>query len=31
MLVYKGYKFELKINNKERSYLRACAGTARFA
>ncbi|MFX1512073.1 MAG: RNA-guided endonuclease InsQ/TnpB family protein [Promethearchaeota archaeon] len=31
MLIHKAYKFELKINNTERSYLRACAGTARFA
>ncbi len=31
MQIHRGYKFELKTNNKERSYLRACAGTARFA
>ncbi|MFX1512111.1 MAG: RNA-guided endonuclease InsQ/TnpB family protein [Promethearchaeota archaeon] len=31
MQIHRGYKFELKLNNKERSYLRACAGTARFA
>jgi putative transposase len=27
----RGYRFELKINNKERTLLRQCAGTARFA
>ncbi|MFX1511830.1 MAG: helix-turn-helix domain-containing protein [Promethearchaeota archaeon] len=31
LLIHRGYKFELKLNNKERSYLRPCAGTARFA
>ncbi len=31
MLIHKGYKYELKLNNKECSYLKACAGTARFA
>ncbi|MFX1512522.1 MAG: hypothetical protein ACFFCQ_08045 [Promethearchaeota archaeon] len=28
MQIHRGYKFELKLNNKERSYLRAYAGTA---
>ncbi|MFX1511443.1 MAG: helix-turn-helix domain-containing protein [Promethearchaeota archaeon] len=31
MQIHRGYKVELKVNNKERSYLYACAGTARFA
>ncbi len=31
LLVHKGYKYELKVNNKERSRLAMCAGTARFA
>ncbi|MFX1534989.1 MAG: RNA-guided endonuclease InsQ/TnpB family protein [Promethearchaeota archaeon] len=31
LLVHKGYKYELKVNNKERSTLAMCAGTVRFA
>lgn len=31
MLVQRGYKSELKVNNKERSLLAGCAGAARFA
>ncbi|MFQ5976522.1 MAG: RNA-guided endonuclease InsQ/TnpB family protein [Candidatus Heimdallarchaeota archaeon] len=27
----RGYRFDLKVNNKERTRLRQCAGTARFA
>ncbi len=27
----RGYRYELKLNNKERSYLRQCAGLSRFA
>ncbi|MHA2499279.1 MAG: helix-turn-helix domain-containing protein [Candidatus Hodarchaeales archaeon] len=27
----RGYRFELKVNNKERTRLQQCAGTARFA
>ena len=30
MYFHRGYKYELKVNNKGRSYLTACAGTARF-
>lgn len=30
MLIYRAYKTELKINNKERSLLVQCAGAARF-
>ena len=30
MIVYKVYKTELKLNNKEKTYFRACAGTARY-
>ncbi|MFX0182483.1 MAG: RNA-guided endonuclease InsQ/TnpB family protein [Candidatus Hodarchaeota archaeon] len=31
MLITRGYKYELKVNNKERTLLAKCAGTARFA
>ncbi|MFQ5977645.1 MAG: RNA-guided endonuclease InsQ/TnpB family protein [Candidatus Heimdallarchaeota archaeon] len=31
MEVIRGYRYELKLNNKERSYLRQCAGLSRFA
>ena len=31
MLVIRGYKYKLRVNNKERSFLSQCAGTARFA
>jgi len=31
MLIQRGYKYELKVNNKERTRLAQCAGTARFA
>ena len=31
MLVTRGYKYKLRVNNKERSFLAQCAGTARFA
>ncbi|MFQ5979470.1 MAG: RNA-guided endonuclease InsQ/TnpB family protein [Candidatus Heimdallarchaeota archaeon] len=31
MLRTRGYRFELKVNNKECTLLRQCAGTARFA
>lgn len=31
MSVYRGYKYELKVNNKERTLLAMYAGTARFA
>ena len=30
MLVIRGYKYKLRVNNKERSFLTQCAGTARF-
>jgi len=31
MLVIRGYKYKLRVNNKERSFLEQCTGTARFA
>lgn len=31
MLVQRGYKFELRLNNKERTHLQKGAGIARFA
>lgn len=31
MRVYRGYRFELKPNNAQRTLLVKCAGTARFA
>ncbi len=31
MIIQRGYKYELKVNNKERTLLAQCAGTARFA
>jgi putative transposase len=31
MLITKGYKYRLRINNKEKTLLLQCAGTARFA
>ncbi|MFX0050797.1 MAG: helix-turn-helix domain-containing protein, partial [Candidatus Hermodarchaeota archaeon] len=31
MLRVRGYKYELRINNKERTQLTKCAGIARFA
>ncbi|MFX0184880.1 MAG: helix-turn-helix domain-containing protein [Candidatus Hodarchaeota archaeon] len=31
MLVNRGYKYALRVNNKERALLQQCAGTARFS
>ena len=31
MLIYRAYKTELKLNNRERTLLVGCAGAARFA
>jgi len=31
MLIYRAYKTGLKLNNRERTLLAGCAGTARFA
>ncbi|MFX0204834.1 MAG: helix-turn-helix domain-containing protein [Candidatus Hodarchaeota archaeon] len=31
MLVTRGYKYALRVNNKERTLLQQCAGTARFS
>ncbi|MFX0182761.1 MAG: helix-turn-helix domain-containing protein [Candidatus Hodarchaeota archaeon] len=31
MLRTRGYKYELRVNNKERTKLAQCAGVARFA
>lgn len=31
MLHTRGYRYELRVNNKERTILTQCAGTARFA
>ncbi len=31
MFRIRGYKYELRVNNKEKTVLTQCAGTARFA
>jgi putative transposase len=31
MLVTRGYRYALRVNNKERTLLQQCAGTARFS
>ncbi len=31
MLVTRGYKYALRVNNKERTLLQQCAGTSRFS